>query len=326
MSEGNHLSRRTARKEISLSSLDSLCHEVFMSSDAPDPPDGQDNAPENVVPFSAAGEISDASLRRFNELMDGFPGDDASEEEVEAFMKEVMDSDAGAQMIESFSEQLKEGGVLDALLDEDEGVDELKYEPLESPARLIFKVELCGSEPLLWRRLSLPGDASFFDLHLAIQDSIGWEDRHLHQFEFRSQGKVEATFSSIPAEEDRENDFCGVGNRIVDVILGSEPKFHYVYDFGDYWEHLVTFENLVGAGQEGTSLGLTPMVHDGAGLCPPEDCGGIRGFAELLSGTSEFIDQFPAEFLQKLREGEFHPPAVRFRDPAEVLRTSRLIE
>ena len=296
-----------------------------MSIDGAEPPDGQDEGPENIVPFEkgaadAGGEISDESLRRFNEMMDAFPSDDASEEEVEAFMKEVMESDAGAQMIESFAEQLKEGGVLDELLDGDEESGESQYEPLKSPARMIFKVELSGSDPLLWRRFSLPGDASFFDLHCAIQDSMGWEDRHQHQFEFRSQGKVEATFSSNPVEEVRENDFCGVGNRIVDAILGSEPKFHYVYDFSDNWEHLVTFENLVGAGQEETSPGLTPMMHAGEGLCPPEDCGGIPSFLELLSGESEFIEEYPAEFLKKLREGEFYPPAVKFRNPADIIK------
>lgn len=110
--------------------------------------------------------------------------------------------------------------MLDELLDEDEESSESQYEPLKSPARMIFKVELCGSGPLLWPRFSLPGDASFFDLHCAIQDSMGWEDRHQHQFEFRSQGKVEATFSSNPVKEVRENDFCGVGNRIAMPFLG----------------------------------------------------------------------------------------------------------
>ena len=73
-----------------------------MSIDAAEPPDGQDEGPENVVPFDkgaadAAGEISDESLRRFNEMMDAFPSDDASEEEVEAFMKEVMERQAAGE-------------------------------------------------------------------------------------------------------------------------------------------------------------------------------------------------------------------------------------
>ncbi len=297
-----------------------------MSIDAPEPPGGEDDSPENVVPFDqspteAGGEISDESLRRFNELMDGFPGEDASEEEVEDFMKKVMESDAGAQMIGSFSEQLKEGGLLDQLINEDEAGSGLQYEPLKSSARIIFKVELCGCETTMWRRFSLPGDASFFDLHLAIQDSFGWEDRHLHQFELRSRRELEATFTSTPGDEEKENEYGGFENRVIDVVQSGWPNFHYVYDFGDWWEHLVTFENLVSAGQEGTSLGLSPMMHDGQGLCPPEDCGGVQGFLELLSGESEFAQEYPAEFLQKLREGEFHPPAVRFRDPGEVFRT-----
>ena len=290
-----------------------------MSDDKPESPEDQDENPDNVVPFSG-GEISDESLRRFNELMAGFPSEDASEEEVEAFMKEVMEDEAGSQMLESFAEQLKEGGLIGELLDEEEEPAS-DYTPMESPARIIFKVELCESNPPIWRRFSLPGDASFFDLHLAIQDSFGWEDTHLHRFEMRTQRALEATFSSNPTDEEvKENDFCGISNRVIDVSRGGWPSFHYVYDFGDRWEHLVTFENLVGAGEEETSLGLGPQMHDGERLCPPEDCGGIYGFCELLSGESEFADEFPKEFLEKLREGEFHPPAVQFRDPMEVLK------
>ena len=45
-----------------------------------------------------------------------------------------------------------------------------------------LKISLSGSRPLIWRRILIPSDVSFFDLHVAIQDAMGWFDSHLHQF------------------------------------------------------------------------------------------------------------------------------------------------
>src|SRR5215207_3597015 len=59
------------------------------------------------------------------------------------------------------------------------------------------------------------------------------------------------------------------GARLAD--LGSEVE--YLYDFGDGWTHDV---EVLGPG------GSTPGCVDGRGACPPEDCGGPGGYAELL--------------------------------------------
>ena len=61
-------------------------------------------------------------------------------------------------------------------------------------------------------------------------------------------------------------------------------------------------------------------MNAGKGLGPPEAGGGIPGFPELLAGESEFIKEYPAEFLKKLRKGKFHPPAVKFRNPADIIK------
>ena len=47
-----------------------------------------------------------------------------------------------------------------------------------------FFFELVGIEPLIWRRVQVPSKYSFWDLHVAIQDSMGWHDYHLHLFRF----------------------------------------------------------------------------------------------------------------------------------------------
>lgn len=38
-----------------------------------------------------------------------------------------------------------------------------------------FKILLQGSKPPIWRRIQVPASYSFYELHVAIQDSMGWE-------------------------------------------------------------------------------------------------------------------------------------------------------
>jgi hypothetical protein len=45
-----------------------------------------------------------------------------------------------------------------------------------------FLVTLTGTDPLVWRRIQVPQSYSFWDLHVAIQDAMGWKDYHLHEF------------------------------------------------------------------------------------------------------------------------------------------------
>ena len=47
---------------------------------------------------------------------------------------------------------------------------------------LQLKIELMDIEPPIWRRIQMPGDCTFWDLHVAIQNAMGWGDSHLHMF------------------------------------------------------------------------------------------------------------------------------------------------
>jgi hypothetical protein len=45
-----------------------------------------------------------------------------------------------------------------------------------------FRVSLTGSEPEIWREIDVPDHYNFWELHVAIQDAMGWLDYHLHEF------------------------------------------------------------------------------------------------------------------------------------------------
>lgn len=46
--------------------------------------------------------------------------------------------------------------------------------------RLLVKLE--GSEPLVWRLISVPGNMTLADLDHIIQAAMGWTNSHMHLF------------------------------------------------------------------------------------------------------------------------------------------------
>jgi len=129
-----------------------------------------------------------------------------------------------------------------------------------------LRVVLRDVEPALARVIDVPASATLPELHELLQAAIGWTDSHLHQFV-----TPQATYGmEIPGEEVwPEDQRDETGAQLAD--LGAE--FQYLYDFGDGWTHDV---EVLGPG------GSAPGCVDGHGACPPEDCGGPGGYAELL--------------------------------------------
>ncbi|EGF91393.1 plasmid pRiA4b ORF-3-like family protein [Asticcacaulis biprosthecium C19] len=63
----------------------------------------------------------------------------------------------------------------------------------------------------------------------------------------------------------------------------NKTVIDYLYDFGDSWEHRVIVTDIrVGAPQ-----GSYPRYVRGERNAPPEDCGGIPGFYDLLAAMAD---------------------------------------
>ena len=47
-----------------------------------------------------------------------------------------------------------------------------------------FKIQIRDiKKPPVWRRIVIPGNFTFHDLHNTIQSAFGWWDEHLYQFQ-----------------------------------------------------------------------------------------------------------------------------------------------
>ena len=142
-----------------------------------------------------------------------------------------------------------------------------------------FHIKLLGIEPMIWRRIQVPAKFSFWDLHVAIQDSMGWLDYHLHAYRVRQKYKKKPIEIGIPQDEwDGEDVIPGWEVTISDYFTELGQTMEYEYDFGDGWEHELLFEGILLKEKDASY----PRCIDGARACPPEDCGSIPGYYNLL--------------------------------------------
>jgi Plasmid pRiA4b ORF-3-like protein len=145
-------------------------------------------------------------------------------------------------------------------------------------ARVIYqlKVTLEGVSPPVWRRLLVPGGYTLDRLHRVIQCGMGWRDCHLHSFEAGGVQYGGPDPDSDLAVND-EMDFR------LDQVAVKGDRMRYTYDFGDWWEHEIEVEDVTPADLEQRY----PSCPAGAGACPPEDVGGLDGYAEFLDAISD---------------------------------------
>ncbi|MGH2991941.1 MAG: plasmid pRiA4b ORF-3 family protein [Solirubrobacterales bacterium] len=133
-----------------------------------------------------------------------------------------------------------------------------------------IKVKLRGvQKPPVWRRLQVPADTPLDRLHEAIVAAFGWAGYHMHVFRSGAEefGVPDPELGFIDERRVSLGELVGdVGDRLL-----------YTYDFGDDWEHEIAVEELL----DGDPELHYPLLVDAKGACPPEDCGGPWGYAEL---------------------------------------------
>lgn len=164
-----------------------------------------------------------------------------------------------------------------------------KFEFKESntpPQILQLKITLRDSRPPIWRRLLVSNYITFGDLHEAIQDSFYWGNYHLHEFSFRPSEMPRLRVQIVADPEDDPDLEEGIEFgaffeneiRLCDVFSPQQTRVHYLYDFGDNWDHDIILEKIFP-----NSQGLKSFICvGGKRAAPPEDCGGIYGYYRRL--------------------------------------------
>jgi len=78
----------------------------------------------------------------------------------------------------------------------------------------------------------------------------------------------------------------------------ANGSFRYEYDSGDDWQHEIVVEK-ESPWDRGSWI---PVCLDGARACPPEDCGGHSGYADLLKTLKNADHEQHLEIKQWLKK------------------------
>ena len=162
-----------------------------------------------------------------------------------------------------------------------------------------LKISLAGSRPLIWRRFLVSNDITFKKLHSIIQVVMGWYDYHLYEFIIDRTSIIDPETIAESFDEDAHDSET---TKISEFIKYEKQKILYIYDFGDGWEHNIIVEKIL---SDNTKL-KHPMCLDGKLSCPPEDCGGLGGYYDLLKAIQDKNHPEHKDMLEWIGE-EFDP-------------------
>jgi hypothetical protein len=189
-----------------------------------------------------------------------------------------------------------------------------------------LKITLEGISPVIWRRILVPERYSFWDLHVAIQDSMGWLDYHLHAFELEGHAPNSRIEVGLPDDEFDRPVIPGWEKALKEYFVRPGITAGYTYDFGDGWIHRVLLEGIL-LPESSTRY---PRCLAGERACPPEDCGGLPGYSDLvqvLRSSRHREYQSMVAWLKGHAKNywpydpeHFDPDRVRFSDPRKRLR------
>ena len=135
-----------------------------------------------------------------------------------------------------------------------------------------LKITLRDARPPIWRRVQVPSDITLAKLHKMIQLAMGWHNCHMHEFEVDGQtyGQPMPEYDLDVLNEQRI--------RVNQFATKEKFKFAYLYDMGDGWDHEILVEKILPPEAETRY----PVCIKGKRACPPEDCGGVWGYADFL--------------------------------------------
>jgi hypothetical protein len=184
-------------------------------------------------------------------------------------------------------------------------------------------------KPTIWRSIELDEDATFWDLHMAIQDVMSWDNAHLHEFIISDPHTKHDLVIGISID-DR---FMDPGEQpdpawmreLSSVFIDIGEKATYRYDFGDGWECDVILEGMFLSPKKVKY----PRCVAGERAAPPENCGGVGGYYGLLEVLADPNDEEHKDILRWLKgtrprkdpyEPEvFEPDKVKFHNAQKML-------
>lgn len=179
--------------------------------------------------------------------------------------------------------------------------------------RTVHQLEVTLREvtPPAWRRIVVESDLTLGELAPVLEAAMGSESYHLHVFD------IGGTRYGMPEPEWDLEDLDENRFRLCDVLPKVGMKMRFDYDFGVGWEHDVLVE-AIRLAQRGVEY---PLCLAGRRACPPEDCGGPGGYADLLEVLAN-PDHPEYEHLRLWAGPDVDPARFDLEETNQAMRSS----
>lgn len=179
-------------------------------------------------------------------------------------------------------------------LDDDEDRDEsyllgliLPKQKFIGPMKQEFhiRIKLNNAPVNIWRELVVPSNITLEMLAYVLIDAMGWKHEHLYQY----IAKNNVCYLNSRELKERDSSFFAFLSRVEyknsekvtleKVLQPKGERLKFEYDYGDSWTH-----DLWVKGARDYTKDEEPVIKllKAHGECPPEDCGGVWGYANLL--------------------------------------------
>lgn len=145
----------------------------------------------------------------------------------------------------------------------------------------IFQLEvfLLGISPKIWRRVQISSETNLAEFHLIIQKAMGWKNLHEFQFAYKRKNYYESHHPILESNSKTKKSSILLITKVSDLVQNPGDSMFYEYDFCLDWQHKIVLEEIIPKGYNPN----IPVCIAGERNCPPEDCGGIWGYANLVS-------------------------------------------
>lgn len=207
-------------------------------------------------------------------------------------------------------------GMFDIFGDEDDSDGDEEYDCMGRKYQMVLprrdikeyhvRIKLNNTDLKIWREVKVPSNITLQALAELLLEVMGWMMEHMYQFRFKGEyycSKEQIKDSLFPSND---KDFAKV--TLSDLLTEKGVRMKLEYDYGDGWEHDVWVKG-IREYDKGEKPSITFVT--GHGECPPEDCGGVWGYADLLKLTKKkkltAEERENLEWYQMDEESEFDP-------------------
>lgn len=170
------------------------------------------------------------------------------------------------------------------------GLHEGRGAATKKPAEraLTLRLSVVGAQPLVWRRIVVRESIWLSRLHDIIQVIFDWFDYQTHAFhidDLRFGNPLKR--DELTIEDDRDI-------TLADLDLESHSRISYGYHFGEGWQVEIKIEGATTV-EKGA---VYPRCIGGERAGPPEDCGGLEAFHDMLACIKEPQTELGREWIE----------------------------